>query len=125
MESSMAQMLSKWLVVIVVAILISTMLLSVKKYYFDRDYLLYIKATCNPSVEKCFVHECDEGDVRCEGDNEAIQYYKILYKKENQMMFCAGNDCLNKPCSNNLDCFVRYCSTGALLELKLPDTCSS
>src|SRR5665647_1731385 len=71
-----------------------------------RDYIISAQADCDPTMEKCFVWECDpistvEGEA-CIGDSESdIWYYKIIKRRAANIPLCDPNDenCTALTCS--------------------------
>jgi len=116
---------SKILVTFIGLAMISAIGLSFYRYFIKKDFSLYVKETCDPSIEKCFVHVCEDGDTRCSSLPDSIFYYKIIYQKESKAPVCTDNDCPPIICeANDSDCQIYYCSDENLIEFELEDTCS-
>jgi hypothetical protein len=95
------------------------------KYFFQKDFFLYIKEVCNPEQENCFVHECDEDDSRCSGLAGGSFHYKIVYAKAYLFDDCFGDGCTQSICEQNKDlCSIYMCSDEILSEFELSDTCN-
>ena len=117
---------SFWFALFVVLSIGIVILISFSRYYFLKEYLLYIKVPCNLQEDECFVHECEDGDVRCASAKNGTVYYKILYKKENRITSCINGECPVPSCElNEDDCFYITCSEEIITEFDLSDTCSS
>ena len=49
------------------------------KYFFKKDYILYIHEACDPATEECLVKDCDaEEDPRCPYTGEF--FYKEVHQ---------------------------------------------
>lgn len=71
---------TKILFAIVGGIVLTTLYLSYIKFLTTKDFLVFVRTTCNPISESCFVWDCDvENDVRCEG--QARKFYKVVEKR--------------------------------------------
>lgn len=113
------------LIILVVLSIIVTGVLSVYRFYFKKDYLLFIKEPCDPQKEACFVHECDLDDTRCSQLPDNKFYYKILYKLERNIPECSGDQCPEMECGQGeAGCSIYFCSDATLKEFDLSDSCS-
>ncbi len=109
---------------IVLAISFSTGL-SFYRYFVKKDFQLYIKEVCNPKIESCFIHQCEDGDVRCSVYPDGKFYYKIIYQKQYKAPDCTSINCPPITCDvNDTTCSVYYCSEDNLKKFGLPDNCS-
>lgn len=125
MSSLSSNYSSKALVILVVVCIVVATFLSVYNYLIRKDFILYIKAPCNPSVSSCFVHDCEDGDVRCDTASGGIVYYKIVLKKERNIIPCSSEDCTELKCESGEDsCEEIFCSEEALQQFALEDNCS-
>jgi hypothetical protein len=63
------------------------------KFYVFQDYLIYAETECDPSIESCFVYECDSTLEECTGNpEEDIYYYKLITKKASYIPVCDPNE---------------------------------
>jgi len=55
-----------------------------------RDYQMLAEISCEPSIEKCFIWECDPlDDATCpENPADRISYYKKISKKYSTILEC-------------------------------------
>lgn len=95
----------------------------------QKDYLISAEAECDPTVEECFIWECDpesteEGEA-CTGDEEEdIWYYKIIKRKAFNIPLCDPNDenCEALICSEGeKDCSYELCEEGNADEIECND----
>lgn len=62
-----------------------------------KDYIISSQVDCDPTIEKCFIWECDSTlaageDEACTGDpEEDVWYYKIAERKANNIPLCDPN----------------------------------
>jgi hypothetical protein len=72
------------------------------RFVVFKNYYIEAQSDCDPTVEKCFVWQCDpestvEGEA-CTGDPESdASYYKIIKKKANTVPACDPNNDENCP----------------------------
>ncbi len=117
---------SKFLIIFIVLATVFVVFLSFFEYFIKRDFILYIKEICNPITEKCFLHQCEDGDVRCSSFPDGKFYYKIIYQKQYKIPACTGTNCPPVTCgTGDTTCSVYYCSDKNLNKFGLSDTCSS
>ncbi len=116
---------SRILLLLAVFSIIIVFFIAFFKYYVNEDFLIYIKDYCDPNKEKCFIHQCDADDTRCSAFPNGKFYYKILYKKQYNIMHdCGGGECQEIICrSGEHSCQIFYCSETNLSEFGLDDTC--
>lgn len=115
---------SRILIILTVLLIIGAVCISFIKYFYNGDYLLYIKVSCDPNKDNCFIHECDSDDVRCSSLPDNKFYYKIIFKKELNAPTCVGINCPEVTCSPNEEsCTEYFCSEDNLIKFDLPDTC--
>jgi len=83
-----------------------------------KDYIIEAQADCDPTVEQCFVWECDpESDVegeKCTGNaDEDIWYYEIVRRNASRIPLCdpADENCEALVCGENeLECEYIFCT---------------
>lgn len=116
---------SRILVIFIVLAIIFAIGLSFYEYFIKKDFSLYIKETCDPNIDKCFLHQCEDGDTRCSSLPDGKFYYKIIYQKEYKAPVCTDADCPSITCdANDKDCSVNYCSDESITKFDLEDVCS-
>ena len=117
---------STFLIVCTVLCVLLAVSFSFFKYFLERDFLLFVKESCDPSKESCFVHECETDDVRCSQLSTGKFFYKIVFKKDYKTSACVGSKCSEVKCDKNEEfCFVYYCSDATLSKFDLADSCSN
>ncbi|HOW60794.1 MAG TPA: hypothetical protein P5548_00230 [Candidatus Moranbacteria bacterium] len=87
------------------------------RIYVQKDYIIQNQIDCDPTVDACFIWECDpesteEGEA-CTGDPEMdIWYYAVAQRKANMIPECDPDDenCLPFEClEGEEDCSVTFC----------------
>ena len=87
------------------------------RIYVQKDYIIQNQIDCDPTVDACFIWECDpestvEGEA-CTGDPEMdIWYYAVAQRKANMIPDCDPNDenCLPFDCGEEeKDCSITLC----------------
>ena len=87
------------------------------RIYIQKDYIIQNQIDCDPTVDACFIWECDpesteEGEA-CTGDPEMdIWYYAVAQRKAYMIPDCDPNDenCLPFEClEGEKDCSVTFC----------------
>jgi hypothetical protein len=83
------------------------------KLMVKKDYVIEAQASCDPSVEKCFVAMCDPSAEECTGNvQEDTSYYKIIHRNAENMPLCnpeeEGCEALVCPV-NELGCEIIFC----------------
>jgi hypothetical protein len=76
--------ISDFVTVLAVLVIAGSVVFSFYTYYVQKDYALYIKASCDPATEECLSEECDEEDPRCINTTDGIIYYKEVYEESSQ-----------------------------------------
>jgi hypothetical protein len=104
--------------------IVSAMLFSFYKFYYLKDFTLHIMAPCDSEKESCFMRDCEDSDVRCEG--QAAISYKIVVKNARNASKCLASEaCSPISCElNERDCEVFFCSDDTLSIFNLSDYCS-
>ncbi|MFZ2048915.1 MAG: hypothetical protein WAV25_01285 [Minisyncoccia bacterium] len=124
-ESSKNSYASRFLIILTISAILFVVLFSFYKFYIKKDFTLYIKETCNPATEVCFVQECADDDVRCSSLPDKMFYFKIIYQKEYKLAKCTKDNCPSITCvEGDNTCSVYYCSEENLTKFGLSDTCS-
>ena len=83
-----------------------------KQYVIDKDFILDVNVECNPSVEKCFVVDCDSSDPAC----DSAPYKKVEIKYVYALLCLEEHDCQDFSCMGieNNYCVIKYCSDSTL-----------
>lgn len=115
---------------ILLATVVTSVMLSVifsfYKFYIKEDFLIYLKAFCDPQKEACFMQQCDETDVRCTPLVDGKFYYKIIYRKNLKTPPCHGSSCIAMECApKEVECETFYCSADNLVLFDLDDVCDT
>ncbi|QQS61463.1 MAG: hypothetical protein IPN70_00810 [Candidatus Moraniibacteriota bacterium] len=86
------------------------------KYILLKDYTIQMHLPCDPSLESCFVYECEEGEENCilSEDGRELQYYKLINKKAYAFPSCEDDSV--ESCDEEIkcemeekDCEVLFC----------------
>ena len=91
-----------------------------------KDYVVQTQEDCDPSVEKCFIWECDpesmeEGEA-CTGDSEEdVWYYQLQKRNASNVPLCnpeEDEDCQPMSCNSYIekDCETVYCDEKTAIE---------
>lgn len=89
------------------------------KNYFMKDYLFYVEAACDSSVNECYIRSCDvEGD--CPPNN--LTSYRVFELPASQFQNCSDNSCLNICPSETASCEEVLCSTQEDVSCEGPGT---
>jgi hypothetical protein len=94
------------------------------KYFILKSYYIQTEGDCDPTVEKCFIWECDpeatEEGEKCTGDPETdTWYYQKVKKLANEIAPCDPNDetCDALLCDQEImDCEVTFCDENTVGE---------
>jgi hypothetical protein len=87
------------------------------RIYIKKDYVIQNQIDCDPTINKCFIWECDpastvEGEA-CTGDPETdIWYYQIAERNANMIPNCDPNDENCDPWTyeeGEKDCSMTFC----------------
>jgi hypothetical protein len=114
------------LLALIVTFLVIAFAFAINKFIFEKDFTLYIKAHCDPQIESCFVHQCEDWDVRCANESDQKFLYKIVIKNQKQMNECFGHNCPEIKClEGEFDCEIYLCSEENIQLFELDDTCSA
>lgn len=85
------------------------------KFVLQKEYLVYAEADCDPSVEVCFIYNCDLEAGECSGDpEEDTYYYKEVRRMANQFPDCnpQSEGCLIDRCGEGeIGCSVSLCNS--------------
>lgn len=97
------------------------------RIFVKHDYIISAQTDCDPTIDKCFIWECDpastaEGEA-CTGDPEAdTWYYQIVNRKAANIPLCDPNDenCQALVCDEGeKDCEVVFCDDTNKIEQKV------
>lgn len=80
----------------------------------QKDYIIEAEVDCDPTLETCFVYECDPEAEECTGDpEEDIYYYKMIRRNAANIPLCdpADENCEALTCPEGEDeCEIILCS---------------
>lgn len=79
MQSESNKVQSDILLILAVIMIAFSVAFSFYKYYVVKDYLLYVKESCDPQLEECLSEECDIEDPRCAPSEDGLMHYKETY----------------------------------------------
>lgn len=103
-----------WVYLLGFLILLSSAILFYRIFIL-KDYIITAQSQCNPNLETCFVIDCTEGDLECEGPT----YYRNI-KVRAVDTTCGLEDprCLyDFACSEESgNCEIEYCDDSNVLE---------
>ncbi len=70
-----------------------------------KNYQIVAEVSCDPTVEKCFVYECDPADDETCPENitDRTSYYKKISKKANTIYLCEKTE-EKLGCGEELSC---------------------
>lgn len=111
---------SKLLLGAVTLVIIGSVVVSFLRFVVFRDYLIETQVDCDPSVESCFVWECDplseEDGEACSGNpDEDTWYYKVIRKNAMNIPVCDPNieECEPLSCApGEPECEYSLCEEG-------------
>ncbi len=79
-----------------------------------KDYIIEAEADCDPTLETCFIYECDPEEEECTGDpEEDIWYYKLIKRNAANIPLCdpADENCEALTCpEGEAECEMILCS---------------
>lgn len=112
-------------VIFLLSVLLLTLLVY-KKYFIDKEYLIYAEIPCDPATEICFVYHCDPGEEECTGiPEEDTTYYKKIERGAAFFPTCDPNEesCAISSCEkDSSDCVVTVCDVSdAEVECSSPE----
>lgn len=79
-------------------------------YFYKKNYDYLVESACDPTVEVCFIRDCNEADA-CPPNGLAI--YKQYQIRASDFKGCTDNSCLHECESGAVKCVPIACdSTG-------------
>ena len=97
-----------WIIWILLVSVLVVLGQSLYKNYFIKDYLFYLEAPCDTSINECYVRDCGvDGD--CPPNN--LEVYRVFEMLASQFKNCSDNSCLNICPSSANFCEEILCST--------------
>ena len=103
--------LSKYLFILVILLFLAVMGYRYDEYILKRNFLITVNAVCNPSIESCFVADCETGP-----DCDESPYKKVDILAHNTPKCLEEHNCPNFSCANISNCEETYCSENTLSE---------
>ncbi len=103
---------------VVFSILVMASFLAVYyRVFVQKNYFIETEASCDPTQEMCFVHECDPLVEECsENPEENTSYYKLLHRNAKNIPLCnpAEEGCSALECQKDeVDCVVTFCDSAS------------
>jgi hypothetical protein len=103
-----AKQSTPWILWVLIASVLVILGQSMYKNYVVKDYLFFVEAQCDSSVNECYVRSCDvDGD--CPPNN--LSTYRVFQLPASQFHNCSDNSCLNICPSEAHSCEEIKCST--------------
>lgn len=110
---------SKILILVFVLLILGSIGATYYRIFIKKDYVISSEIDCDPTVENCYLWECDpavDGEGVCTGDpDDDIWYYKILNRKAYNIPLCDPNDeeCEALTCpEGEVGCEILNCEEG-------------
>ena len=109
---------SKILIAVILLLIAGSVAVTYWRIMVKKDYIISAQTDCDPTLENCFVWNCNpnsqvEGEA-CTGDpEEDIWYYKTIKRKAANIPLCDPNDenCTALTCpENEADCEEIFCT---------------
>lgn len=98
---------SKYFFILTCSVFLSIIVVSFYSIFFKNDYEVLKWVECDPSVDSCFVADCETGDTECDSETT---YKKIIVTSK-----YAGLDYDSLDCSANSDvCQVVTCQENTI-----------
>jgi hypothetical protein len=109
---------SKILIIAILILIAGSVAVTYWRIMIKKDYIISAQADCDPTIEKCFVWNCDpnatDESEKCTGDAEKdTWYYKIIKRKAANIPLCDPKDenCTALTCpAGEKDCSEVFCS---------------
>lgn len=103
--------LSKYFFIAIALILLCIVGYRYYDYVYKGNFPLEVNAVCNPSIEKCFVSDCDPAnDENC----DTAPYKKVEISKNEAPICLEEHSCKTFSCSGLSNCAITYCSSDTL-----------
>ncbi len=118
---------SKVILSLVILVVLSSVAITVKKYYFDQDFLVRSYADCDPTEDPCFISQCNPDEEECSDiQEENLSYFKIYEKSAAMLPVCPYNDpqCTEFSCDPAQECIEILCDATTAIEMSDTGSCS-
>lgn len=76
------------------------------RYYHQKDYNYLVEASCDPTVERCFVRDCENPD---DCPPNGLSVYKEFHVKAYDFARCQDNSCKQECESGTIRCEAISC----------------
>ena len=106
---------TKILYIVTLTFIFFIVVITFYKVFILHDYLISYEVSCDPSVENCFIVECDQETGEGCDVSDSEKYYKLVEKKEFNAIKCPSDDSNCLLCQKDeTDCTITLCdpSTG-------------
>lgn len=83
------------------------------QYVIQRNFILDVNTSCDPTTESCFVWDCDpKTDEEC----DQTPYKKVEILEREAPKCLEEHECENFTCEGKDSCTVTYCSEDTIVE---------
>lgn len=114
--------IEKILFYITVCLMVASLGFSFHKYVLTKNYTVFTKGVCNPSLGPCFKMCLPEASEQCEE-----QYVSYVYYRASSLPICSNkdkSDCALPRCDiDDPNCSYVACSEEAISEMEIEATC--
>ncbi len=86
------------------------------RYYYSKNYTYLVEASCDPSLEPCFVRDCSNPD---DCPPNQLSFYSQFEVKARDFDECTTNSCERECKSGLIECTIVECT------LDSADECSA
>lgn len=118
---------SKILYGFLAAILILSSSASYYRFMVLNDYIVEAQVDCDPTLESCFVWECDPSvESECTGNEEEdTWHFKYAYRNAGNIPECTDDTCSPFECSsaNEADCSEVTCNEDSRQKYEIEHSC--
>lgn len=113
-----------WTMMIFVFLTVSA---SYYRFIVTHDYIIEAEVDCDPTIESCFVWECDPAiEGECTGNiDDDLWYYKFAYRNAKYIPECFDDSCDSFKCSSKDEpgCSEVTCDEVSRLDYGISKSC--